>query len=179
MPSIPVVCHPKQYFSKLCGLGVFMDFSSNKYDQLLNPSAAPLSFLKVVRQEGGRHQKFLASHLGLIVLVTSFYPILKLSKSLPRVASLEQKTVLSLMKFQGIWELCARIQEWRPNIWFSLYHNITVSIKVSCYLSENGFILPLFIKYSFLCIQFLVEFFISSQVSQDISFPFLCWHHRC
>lgn len=40
--------------SILCGLETFMDFSLSKYNQLLNPSAAPLSSLKAVERGRGR-----------------------------------------------------------------------------------------------------------------------------
>lgn len=98
-PPLILGCHtPRMWIqslmhdlSRLCGLGALMYFSLSKYNQLLNPSAVPLSSLKVVGRGRGRLWKFPASNLGLIFLVSSFYPILKPSKGLPRVASLEQK----------------------------------------------------------------------------------------
>lgn len=47
-------------------------------------------------------------------------PIPKLCRSTPRVASLEQESLLSPRKFQGIWELCVRNQRQRPIYIFSI-----------------------------------------------------------
>lgn len=55
VPSAPMVSPTLNVdaltnFSKLCGLGVFTDFSSCMYNQLLNPSAAPLLILEGWRE---------------------------------------------------------------------------------------------------------------------------------
>ena len=54
-----------------------------------------------------------------LIMASSFWwpaAILKQSRSPPKVTSLEQKTLLSPGKSQGIWELSVRNQGQRPNI---------------------------------------------------------------
>ena len=87
-------------------LGIFVETSSFRWDQLLSPFRAPLPSL----EDEGWCSKFQASNHSLV----GDQPP---SRSAPRVpTSLEQKTQPSPRKFQGIYELCVRDQDQRLNV---------------------------------------------------------------
>lgn len=86
--STCVPAWPVHVLSKLHASGIFTEASSRMHGQLLTQSLAPLPFLK---DEGK------AESSKLLIMVCSFWwpiSILKLSRSLPRVGSLQQKTFL-------------------------------------------------------------------------------------
>ena len=92
------MCSPTWKLSTPCSLGIFTEASSCRLTQ----SPAPLPSLG----DGD-----VAANYKLLIMVWSFWrpaPILKLSRSPPRVTSLEQMTSLSPRIFQGIQVLCVR-----------------------------------------------------------------------
>ena len=82
--------------SESCAFGTFMEASSQSPSWSFTWSPTPRPF----PEDGGWGWKFQASNHGFIFLGPSH--IVKLSRSPPGNAAVEQKTLLSPKKFQGI-----------------------------------------------------------------------------
>lgn len=116
LPSIST-CSPPQKLLEACASEIFMETSSCGHDGSLTQHFSLLRSVESVAENPE------------LLIMTFQWPALiqELSRRLPRVASLEQKTLLLSNELQGFQESCIRYWSQRPT---HIFHHLTSGIKL-------------------------------------------------